>query len=136
MKMRLYMEVLWMKLLQEYEYVREFGEGVDRIYREMAEAGLPEPVYKTVAFMVHATIRNKKYLKNENINTQEILEKLSIEEQIIMILAENPRITRKEIASKMGITADVVKYRLDKLRAVGRIRHEGSTKAGKWVVKK
>jgi len=136
MKMRLYMEVLWMKLLQEYEYVREFGEGVDRIYREMAEAGLPEPVYKTVAFMVHATIRNKKYLKNENIIAQEILEKLSIEEQIIMILTENLRITRKEIASKMGITADVVKYRLDKLRTIGRIRHEGSTKAGKWVVKK
>ena len=42
--------------------MREFGEGVDRMYREMEEAGLPEPEYKTVAFMVHATIKNKKYL--------------------------------------------------------------------------
>ena len=50
------------QLLHEYEYVREFGEGVDRMYREMEEAGLPEPEYKTVAFMVHATIKNKKYL--------------------------------------------------------------------------
>ena len=47
---------------QTIEYVREFGEGVDRMYREMEEAGLPEPEYKTVAFMVHATIKNKKYL--------------------------------------------------------------------------
>lgn len=50
------------QLLYEYEYVREFGEGVDRMYREMEEAGLPEPEYKTVAFMVHATIKKKKYL--------------------------------------------------------------------------
>ena len=25
--------------------MREFGEGVDRMYREMEEAGLPEPEY-------------------------------------------------------------------------------------------
>lgn len=51
-----------MLLLHEYEYVREFGEGVDRMYREMEEAGLPEPEYKTVAFMVYVTIKNKKYV--------------------------------------------------------------------------
>ena len=32
------------------------------MYREMEEAGLPKPEYKTVAFMVHATIKNKKYI--------------------------------------------------------------------------
>lgn len=49
------------ELLHEYEYVyvREFGEGVDRMYIEMKEAGLPEPEYRTEAFMVYATIRNK-----------------------------------------------------------------------------
>lgn len=50
------------QLLHEYEYVRGFGEGVDRMYREIEEAGLPEPEYRTAAFMVHATIKNKKYL--------------------------------------------------------------------------
>ncbi len=38
------------QLLHEYEYVREFGKGVDRMYREMEEAGLPEPEYKTVIY--------------------------------------------------------------------------------------
>lgn len=36
------------------------------MYREMEEAGLPEPEYKMVAFMVHATIKNKKYLLDES----------------------------------------------------------------------
>lgn len=50
-------------LLHDYEYVREFGEGIDRMYQEMKEAGLPEPEYRTEAFMVYATIRNKKSLE-------------------------------------------------------------------------
>lgn len=53
-------------LLHDYEYVREFGEGIDRMYQEMKEAGLPEPEYRTEAFMVYATIRNKKSLEMKN----------------------------------------------------------------------
>lgn len=35
--------------LHEYDYVQEFGEGVDRMYKEMEKAGLPAPEYKDVA---------------------------------------------------------------------------------------
>ncbi len=38
--------------------MQEFGEGIDRMYREMEKAGLPAPEYKDVAFMLNATIRN------------------------------------------------------------------------------
>ena len=57
-------------LLKDYEYVKEFGEGVDRMYREMAELGLPEPEYSTVAFMTNVVVKNninKKIEKNENL---------------------------------------------------------------------
>ena len=46
------------EFLHEYEYVQEFGEGVDRMHTEMKNAGLPAPEYKDVSFMLHATIRN------------------------------------------------------------------------------
>lgn len=39
-----------------YKLVKEFGEGVDRMFREMAAAGQPEPRYQAVEFMVRATI--------------------------------------------------------------------------------
>ena len=45
----------------EYDLVKEFGEGVDRIYRDMEAAGLPEPVYKQTEFMLNATLKNKNY---------------------------------------------------------------------------
>lgn len=49
------------ELLGEYDLVKEFGEGVDRIYRDMEKAGLPEPIYKQTDFMLTAELRNKCY---------------------------------------------------------------------------
>ncbi len=45
------------QMLHEYEYVREFGEGIDRVFREMAEVGQPAPEFKQNDFMLRATIR-------------------------------------------------------------------------------
>ncbi|MCD8084676.1 MAG: putative DNA binding domain-containing protein, partial [Clostridiales bacterium] len=53
------------EFLHEYEYVKEFGEGVDRMFREMEEAALPAPEYRTVEFMVFATLRNHKWVENQ-----------------------------------------------------------------------
>lgn len=49
------------ELLTEYDFVKELGEGVDRVYREMAEAGLPEPEYKQSEFMLYAMLKNKAW---------------------------------------------------------------------------
>ena len=45
--------------MHDYKLVKEFGEGVDRMFKEMAEAGQPEPEYKQQDFMVYATIRER-----------------------------------------------------------------------------
>jgi len=52
----------------------------------------------------------------------------------VALLRENPTTTRLVLAKALGITPDGVKYHLDKLRAAGRIRHLGPTKAGHWEV--
>ena len=49
------------ELLIEYNFVKELGEGVDRIYRDMIEAGLPEPEYRQTEFMLVATLKNKNW---------------------------------------------------------------------------
>lgn len=46
--------------MHEYKLVKEYGEGVDRMYREMEEAGNPAPGFKQQDFMVLATIRERK----------------------------------------------------------------------------
>ena len=42
------------------DYSQEFDEGVDRLYEVMESEGLPQPEYRTQAFMLSATIRNTK----------------------------------------------------------------------------
>lgn len=53
------------ELLNEYDLVKEFGEGVDRIYRDMKAAGLHEPEYRQSGFMLNARLRNQNYLDEE-----------------------------------------------------------------------
>ena len=52
--------------LHAYKLVKEFGEGVDRMYREMEEAGCPAPEFKQQDFMVYATIRQHRDAVNGN----------------------------------------------------------------------
>ena len=56
------------------------------------------------------------------------------QERILALLEAEPEITRRLLAERIGITADGVKYHLDKLRAAGVIRHVGATRAGRWEV--
>ena len=58
--------------LHEYEYVREFGEGVDRLYKELNDASLPEPKYELSSFMLNVSIFNKKYVNTKKIFTNSI----------------------------------------------------------------
>ena len=42
-----------------YKYVKEFGEGVDRIYRELEKEGLPVPEFWQQDFMFYTIVKNK-----------------------------------------------------------------------------
>ena len=53
------------ELLTEYEFVKELGEGVDRVYRDMDEVGLPEPEYRQTDFMLSVVLKNKMCSANQ-----------------------------------------------------------------------
>ncbi len=77
---------------------------------------------------------NQEIIQNNNPEITESLE--LIEERIIAMLVENPRMTREELAEKLGISFESVKYRLKKLKKSGKIERQGSRKNGEWVVSK
>ena len=45
--------------MKEYEFIREFGEGVDRMYRELEEGGWPKPLFKQDDFMLRASLSSQ-----------------------------------------------------------------------------
>lgn len=51
-----------------------------------------------------------------------------------MIIKDNPKVTRKELAELVNISPDGVKWNLDKLKKDGKLRRIGPDKGGHWEV--
>ncbi|MDD3299571.1 MAG: winged helix-turn-helix transcriptional regulator, partial [Bacteroidales bacterium] len=131
-------------------YVNRFSRGVYRVQKELKENGNGEAKFDfslRTAFRVVENI-SKRYFEEgfgadipENAqetpkkrprNAQETPK--NIQGEIIEAIKLNPSITRKELESLLGRSRDSIKYHLAQLVKNGIVKHEGSTKAGKWIV--
>ena len=72
--------------LKDYDYVKEYGEGVDRMCRELEAIGLPCPAYNNDTFILKTTVNSSAY------------EKLPVESKIIADTSQNLPIRSKESA--------------------------------------
>ena len=61
-------------------------------------------------------------------------EPLPLPDRILALLRQDPFASRNEIAATLGTTESTVRYRLDKLRAAGKIARIGPDKGGHWKV--
>lgn len=92
-------------------------------------AAIPEPLIRCEQGGLRVEL---SFLKNQAMSdTQE-----TTQEKILELLRARPSITRKELSARIGISADGIKYRLEKMKDGGIIRHIGPTKTGRWGVLK
>lgn len=66
------------EFLKNYKFVKEFGEGVNRMCNELEQVGLKDPAYHTNAFMLQAVIYNSKDGKTIVEKTADLLKKLAV----------------------------------------------------------
>lgn len=120
--------------LRDYKIVKEFGEGVDRMYREMQEAGQPEPKYIQADFILKATLRAKTVVEDNVPHSvpHNVLHQPSLEEVILAAIKNNDKVTRKEIAASQHISVKTVQRQLEKMR--DKVKYEGSGDRGHWVI--
>jgi len=126
------------QFLKAHKYVREFGEGVDRMYRELAKAGNPAPQYEQVAFMIIGTAYSilRREIQNSNDPTENTTESPteSPTEKIIEILKRNPSFTQKQLAEELSVGYTTIREYITKLRKKGAISRIGPDKGGYWQV--
>ena len=149
--------------LKAYDYVKEFGEGVDRMCRELSAMGTKEPQYHLVAFIMKASVwanvleegqenetegqekgkkrqdypeTTRKLPRNYPKTTQKpTLEMTPVQKEIVKFLLQNRYAGRKEISSHLGsLSEDGVKYNLKVLQQKGIIKRIGPNKGGYWKV--
>ena len=151
------------QFLKVYNYVKEFGEGVDRIYRELEANGTPHLLLHLDDFILKITIPkvtcNETFQKNATANAenatanaenatatheeliQKLIKKATIRGDkltanrlsILRIMIENPYTKKDEMAEIIGVNASTIMRNIEFMRNKY-LRRVGSDKNGFWEI--
>lgn len=132
------------RVFTAFDWVRELNEGVDKIYQEMGNAGLPEPEYVNqddyyLKLTLWNDVENRIPRLRHNISsfissTDGEINLNSDQLAVLNIMSVNPSATYPEIAQATGFSESKV-YRISgALRKNGSVERVGSRKSGSWRV--
>jgi len=113
-------------LLKSADLVEKVGSGVERIRKAMKEASLPPPEFLFTEFF---TVVLKRPGKSKMITSEKTSEK------ILALITENPKISAKELAIRIGISSRAIELQIAALRKQNKIHRIGPDKGGQWEVK-
>ena len=147
--------------LKTYHYVKEFGEGIDRIYREQESNGAEALTFRTDEFILRITVpkvteklpeKSNRLPENDHMQPEKLpeshprlVEKLIEKAQsngdkltdnriaILNLMIENPYISKTEIATLLKISYTAVGSNINYLRGKY-LRRVGPDKGGFWEI--
>ena len=127
------------RVMTEMKYMRELGEGVDRMIRETEEMGMDAPVFEEYAFMLRVTLRNN--LERRGLKQPahaEVAEELSGLNQrqrtLLTYLREHESVSRAEYERMFGVSDKTANSDLRSLLVKAMIRKVGSARATRYKV--
>lgn len=132
-------------------YVNRFSRGVYRVQKELEENGNGQASFDFSLITAFRVVENvsQKYFeegfggetaqekpKKDPRKAQETSKKSprNIEDEILDEIKTFPQVTRKDLAKRLNRTEDSIRYYLRRMVKEGVIKHEGPTKAGKWII--
>ena len=142
------------QFLKSYKYVKEFGEGMDRIYRELNVNHTPEPKVHLDAFILKVTVNKNSCQLIENApdvtekvieNHVRVIEKVTEKAnnlgekltenklQILRLVLANPYITKQEMAEAVRISVKSISANITAMRGKY-LNRVGPDKGGFWEV--
>jgi len=129
------------ELLRRIHMVEAWGRGVPLILEKE-----PEVVFSEVAKLFVTSFYRPSFIEKTVKGEKTIIEKSKVlketpkksqrnpKEVILAALKEQPSLSIRELGVQCGMTIHSVQHYVNKLKEAGVIRHEGSTKAGRWEV--
>ena len=134
--------------------IEGWGTGLPRLFRQCRERGLPEPKFEEFGDGIKVTIYRRSDSEWVNGTTQSTTQttrsttqstqstaqlpdgrKLSDAEiHIVDAMKENSRITQSQLAARLGIDINTVKYYVRNLSKNNVIERKGNNRTGEWVV--
>ena len=128
------------RVLTEMELVRELNEGIPRVFKEMKDAGLPEPKIVETAANVTVVLYNGKIANtSDNSSDNHLPENLSVnlsvtQQKILRMIAEKQYINATHAAEILQISRNSVNAAISVLKEKGLIVRIGEDKGGYWEI--
>ena len=135
--------------LKAYHYVKEFGEGFDRICREQEANGANVPSFRTDEFILKISVpkvtdKRAETEQKRNVSEQNRTEteqkpnrkdvKLTEKrEAILQLMSDNPYISKAEISKLLGLHPSAVSRNIEAMRGKY-LRRVGPDKGGFWEI--
>ena len=131
------------QFLKAYEFVKEFGEGVDRMSREMEAVDMLPPIYHLDAFILKVTARacppinvvKKESSDLVNVPVNVPVNLTETQRKAIEIIKSNLQITHRGLALMMSVSDKTARRTTKALRDMGLLIRVGSDKNGYWEIK-
>ena len=142
------------QFLKAYDYVKEFGEGVDRVCRELEANGTPHLSFHLDDFILKITVPKvterviekdvnviEKVIKTHQEVIDKVIEKaVALNEKltenrisIIKLIIENPYISKSELSKHVGISENSISRNIEAMRDKY-LRRVGPNKGGFWEI--
>ena len=135
--------------LKAYHYVKEFGEGFDRICREQEANGANVPSFRTDEFILKISVPKVTDKRAETEQKRNVSEQNRIEteqkpnrndvkltekrEAILQLMSDNPYISKAEISKLLGLHPSAVSRNIEAMRGKY-LRRVGPDKGGFWEI--
>ena len=119
--------------------VEAWGSGIPKLMQAMKDYELREPEFidMEVAFRVNL-YRNQFSIndtKNDTNDTKnDIQSETNAEKQLLKLISRNPEMTQKAMAEQLSFSTITIKRMLTRLQRNGKVKREGSSRRGKWIV--
>ena len=98
--------------LKDYGYVKEYGEGVDRMCRELEAIGLPDPIFNNSTFILKTTVMSASYQKLpiDEVKVADSNQKLPINEAKVADSVRNGNIEDQKLPIKLSMESFIQMY--------------------------
>jgi ATP-dependent DNA helicase RecG len=121
------------RALNDLGFGRELGEGVNRMFEEMSQVGLPDPVYAELSGSVRVTLLADPLAAR-------IMRRLPVgSERFVEFLVQSDRVTTPQAAELLAVSRPTALKRLRELRDAGLLDHVASSprdRRGYWRLRR
>jgi len=128
------------RVMTEMKYMRDFGEGVDRMFREMEARGLQTPVYEEYAFRLRVTLHNNletRQLRQIPMSQKKEMSEIKLTERqsrAFAYLQQYGQITLSEyLTLNPGVTDRTARRDLNAMAKLSLVKILGATKDRQYI---